>query len=1201
MIRLGNNLKRLFKSKVVVLLAIISFWTIGSKLQTVDAYSFGSVYQHYLLGTKSKTITDEAGDQKVVMNLGSLGSGGVSGEFSYDEIVNSADTDENKENAKKFVSMMATYSTFNYFSNKIEGFSSIIPYFGRALSGIVLLPLALMMDVLALIIPTLVGLIAKMNVIRLLATVIENQKFTSDLADVLGITPEMIAKWTGTFLGIAVGSILITFAAVFSADRSINQRNVSKLKGKLFSIVCLPLVIGITASFLDQMLDFSMSADSSSGSFSRYLIDNRSWAYNFNFAPNGNDSEDGGITATNAGSYVDLNFNPYQSKAEERIKKINAHSSLLNDDDLFSNSSLVLAYMSSASFSATDYINYKGSEASNRFYGSSEGGGSTIGSYYDYANRMNVVSGDDKTNKLVDVDHSYVPSSGKIRDNTDKMQEGGYSAAIDDYRSGDDLKVKPQIAWRDRYIYGAKNAGENIDKYYGVAPSLEQIENEVGTDGAGQYGIATQSMYLLLSTIFDETGGRYYIDAPARGAMATKASFDSNRSSYYVVSMVGEAYFTIFGLVSIPLIQLVVLMAVLTAVFSIGIIDMNLKPLSAWGKAFMIGDFEYSMAFIIYGLGIGGTILTLIIIPNLLGKAIRAIGGLITLPASFLNIKALSPQASLSLEGIKLIFTAAVAIFFAFLYLKSPTFRARLIDLFSMPWSYASAKGERLEMQASGGLSRRAKTERDRIRARNRLNTALDSANRTNSSSIGAIKNWFNDTVGGVKNDLGRNRPPSDDEGSSTDNYSVDNGTTTRTNSPEDIKRAGKQERIDNSLKEMDENKDVSPSIRTGVSDAEDYINEFYKEPTPESFSKAYTQLDLLQDQIESEDEIDEESLQNVLEAKEELTSLAKDYGVHGETSSSEVKKKTSTDPQANKKQDKEPDEENEGNKQEGNKEPSNPLNESKEGSKETSNSLSESDGSGSSDGSQKEPSHSTDDPTVPLAPVKEQETPIKENSSQNTETSQEIKTNTDRQQVSDKHEKVRLNQTDTTVVSSKEKDSTKVIHESETDRVEKNSEKTTEKTKGASTKKEFNNPKISVWNQSSSHSSHTTTTEAKDETNIQNKAETVKNQHDSYSTEYKNIGGNHSAQEFTRVEVQNLTNSLGKAAKNEHVYKVLNEINQSESPKDLASSIEKMKYSFRMLSQEERDGIDREEFSNSINGLIQKKKKTKKNKKRRK
>ncbi|MEY8307440.1 hypothetical protein AAK913_12560 [Enterococcus faecium] len=1192
MIKLRNNLKRLFKSKIVVLLAIISFWTIGSKLQTVDAYSFGSVYQHYLLGTKSKTITDEAGDQKVVMNLGSLGSGGVSGEFSYDEIVNSADTDENKEDAKKFVSMMATYSTFNYFSNKVEGFSAIIPYFGRALSGIVLLPLALMMDILALIIPTLVGLIAKMNVIRLLATVIENQKFTSDLADVLGITPEMIAKWTGTFLGIAVGSILITFAAVFSADRSINQRNVSKLKGKLFSIVCLPLVIGITASFLDQMIDFSMSADSSSGSFSRYLIDDRSWAYNFNFAPNGNDSEDGGITATNAGSYVDLNFNPYQSKAEARIKKINAHSSLMNDDDLFSNSSLVLAYMSSASFSATDYINYKGSEASNRFYGSSDGEGATIGSYYDYANKMNVVAGDNKTNKLVDVDHSYVPSKGNIRENnTDKMQEGGYSAAIDDYRSGDDLKVKPQIAWRDRYIYGVKNSGEHIDKFYGVSPSLEQIENEVGTDGAGQYGIATQSMYLLLSTIFDETGGRYYIDAPARGVMATKASFDSNRSSYYVVSMVGEAYFTIFGLVSIPLIQLVVLMAVLTAVFSIGIIDMNLKPLSAWSKAFMIGDFEYSMAFIIYGLGIGGTIITLVVIPNLLGKAIRAIGGLITLPASFLDITALSPQASLSLEGIKLIFTAAVAIFFAFLYWKSPTFRARLIDLFSMPWSYASAKGERLEMQASGGLSRRAKTERDRIRARNRLNTALDDANRTNSSSIGAVKNWFNDTVGGVRNDLGRNRPSNDDEVLSTDNQTVDNGTTTRTNSPEDIARAGKKERIGNSLKELAESKDVSPSVRAGVSDAEDYLNEFYKEPTPESFNKAYTQLDMLQDQIKSEDEIDEESLQNVLEAKEELTSLAKDYELHGEASSSDIKKKTSTstkDPQANKKQDKDLDEDNEANEN--------------EGDGQQNNSFHENTGSSKSDEIQKEPSYSTDEPTVLIAPGKGQENSIKENSSQNNETSREIEPSSEHQQVSDTHENVHLEQPKTTVVSSKEykSDSEKLIRESETERIEKNSGPPKENIVERRTKKEFNNPKISAWKQSDSRPSRTT--EVKNKTNIQKKTETVRNetirnQNDSYSTEYKDIGGNHSAQEFTRVEVQNLTNSLGKAAKNEHVDKVLNEINQSESPKDLASSIEKMKYSFKLLSQEERDGIDREEFSNSINGLIEKNKKVKKNK----
>ncbi|WP_222836504.1 hypothetical protein, partial [Lactiplantibacillus plantarum] len=66
--------------------------------------------------------------------------------------------------------------------------------------------------------------------------------------------------------------------------------------------------------------------------------------------------------------------------------------------------------------------------------------------------------------------------------------------------------------------------------------------------------------------MFGETGGKYYIDAPARGVMQVKATFDSNRSNYFVVSMVGNPFFTIFGLIAKPIVQLVVLCAVVFAV-----------------------------------------------------------------------------------------------------------------------------------------------------------------------------------------------------------------------------------------------------------------------------------------------------------------------------------------------------------------------------------------------------------------------------------------------------------------------------------------------------------------------------------------------------------------------------------------------------------------------------------------------------------
>lgn len=79
-----------------------------------------------------------------------------------------------------------------------------------------------------------------------------------------------------------------------------------------------------------------------------------------------------------------------------------------------------------------------------------------------------------------------------------------------------------------------------MDKYYNEPPSYEQMTNAVGTNNGKAF--SDQSMYLILSTMFDETGGKYYIDAPTRGALQAKAVFDSNRSNYYVVSMVGTPF-----------------------------------------------------------------------------------------------------------------------------------------------------------------------------------------------------------------------------------------------------------------------------------------------------------------------------------------------------------------------------------------------------------------------------------------------------------------------------------------------------------------------------------------------------------------------------------------------------------------------------------------------------------------------------------
>src|SRR5699024_10533212 len=524
----------------------------------------------------------------------------------------------------------------------------------------------------------------------------------------------------------------------------IDQRSYSKLKGRIFSIVALPLIVGIGAYFIDELVELTTDNDEPGGNFSRYLVDDRAWAYNFNFAPNGEDGEDGDIDPTNDNSYVDLKYNPYTGDGKKRIKQINSKSSLAKTEDgdnIFPNTALTISYGMSESFSAIDYINYKGTKASQSFYGRDDGDGESFGSYYDYANEMK--------EELVDVDNTYNPSNSIEKE---EAPEGGYVEAIDDYKNDDDKLIgTPQTAWRDRFIYGAKSSGENIDAYYGESPSIEQMENEVGKHEESAF--STQSMFLILSTMFNETGGKYSIDAPSRGVMQAKAAFDSNRSSYYVVSMVGNSFFTIFGLISRPIIQLVVMLATITAILSLGVIEMNTKPLMAWLKGITLGDMEYSKALIIYCVGIGGTILTLILIPAMIAGVLETVGKFVLLPGYFMDRDALSPQASLALHGTPLIFSAVVSLCFGFLYLKSPGFRKNLIELMTMPWAWAKSTGERIEFQASGGQGMRAKQENSKIASRSRFNQAVGEKIQ-NNTRYGKMKKWMTSAKDDVKRDF---------------------------------------------------------------------------------------------------------------------------------------------------------------------------------------------------------------------------------------------------------------------------------------------------------------------------------------------------------------------------------------------------------------------------------------------------------------
>lgn len=862
---------KILKSRITVLVTIFGIFACGSFVKPANAemvYEFSTAYQYYMLDNHAQDMSD-GGKTKKILSMGNFGSGGVSGTFSYDDIVNSAPNNSN-DIARQFSSMMATYSTFGYFTNKVQGFESISSNITRILVSVALAPFAILLDVFNMILPTLVKLVAKLNVITLLGSVITNLGYTSELANAIGISKDTIQTIFNSLMTFALVMILLAVAGMFiHGSKRIDQRQAHKLKGRLITLVCLPLVVGGSAYLVQTIGDLSSKAPALDSGFGRYMVDDRAWAYNVNFTPNGkNNSDTGGISTDGKNSYVDLNFDPYTDTGGKRIVDINTYSSLANtagdNHSLFSNTALDLAYGRGDSFTAQDYINYKGSRESQQLYGG--GDGVTYGSYYQYAQNMK--------DKLGKVDQGLNASTGY---NKDRSPDGPYKAALSDYydeKKG--LLVTPQTAWRDRFIYGAKTGGAAMDKYYNESPSQEMISNSVGK--AGGASLSDQSMYLVLSTIFDETGGRYYIDAPARGVLKTKASFDSNRSSYFVVSMVGNPILTMLNIMAKPLIQVVVLLAVLTAIFSIGLVEMNRKPLAAFLKGITIGDIEYAQAFIVYAVGLAGTMLLLIGFPNIVIGAINGAGNLVSGALRLGNITPQTPQSSIGFNGTLSLIKMVVAFVFTVLYIKSKSFRAAFIGLFTMPWSWASETGDRYERMANPLGSSISRKQKEALK-KNKINQGIDAANEATSlKNVGKLAlTAAGEAFPGISKLTKFAAPGLGDEPTESENDSgSDSGTVTDL---AQVKRSGMRDRVYQTVQGLQQDDTLPRGQQVQAMDTEKAFDDFNDERTPRNFQVADERLQRLQDSMVA-DGADPDQIQRVQDARNDLYNLGREYGV---------------------------------------------------------------------------------------------------------------------------------------------------------------------------------------------------------------------------------------------------------------------------------------------------------------------------------
>lgn len=881
--RVARKILKVLNSKALVLIATGLFLFGGistnKNLEAAQAtddssYTFGIAYQYYMLSNARDVIKDQAEKQDVAAGLGNIGSGGVAGSFSFSDIVNGAPTDENgnstKATAKKFAQTYATYAAFGYISNRVQGFNSIGPTATRIIVGLILTLPAILLDIMKLLEQAMVGLISKFNVITMLGNAFSDSQASSELATRLGITTQSIKDFMEVGMSVAVLIIAVTIVRMLISNKGVNQAAASKLKGRLITLIALPLVIIASSTLIQKTTEFAHENMNLGGGYARYLVDDRSWAFNFNFAPSGNSNSESDIGSSNG--YVDLNFDPYVKA--DRITEINRYSSL--NTAVMPNTSLILSYLKSESFSASDYINYKGSEESKSLYGSGATTVPTIGSYYDYANKLANMKNNDGLPRLIDNSKGYYGSTGnefKV-DNVNTVA-GPFEKAIDDYRHEKSMLASNSATWRDRYIYGTKTGGKHMDDYYNEFPSYEQIYTKVGATTAGTVP-SDSSMFLILSTQFDENGGKYYIQAPARGVSGKIAQFDSYRSDYYVVSMAGSAIFTPFALLAEPLITLVVLFATVEVIMTIGFLEMNLRPLRAFVKGIFIGDVEYPLAFGVYAIGISVTMIILWIMPWLLTTILSGIGSLVTtglmLPE---GLAPTSPQSSMALHGAKEIANGVFSFILLYLYLRNKKFRAALIGLIAMGWAWAEGMGDKLEGRAMGG-GKSGNGNKIGQKVISREEKAHHKAE--DLADAGAL------AAGGRYKDAWKkiSAPLHDDSEKSKDGTNSTNGQRgikPKVYSASEIKQMGEFDDLDNNLTKMQGDHNLDTRTAQDADVAQKALNKFRENPTQANFEEADEKFEILKEQMEDAGESPSD-IKKFEKSRTQLHDLGKDMNV---------------------------------------------------------------------------------------------------------------------------------------------------------------------------------------------------------------------------------------------------------------------------------------------------------------------------------
>lgn len=732
--------KKFLSSKLVVFIALLSLsvgaFTVVNR-PSADDINFSRVYQYYLLSNSngqdlSKASTEasqnggdsNSGGSSVGKKLvGLLGNGGNQGSFSYNDIIQGADS---KPDARKFSEIMATLSGYNYISVQNNGMSKILDICIHGLVGIPLVILGFFVDILSLFWTGIVNVIAQYNIFNLLGTAFGYSKTGDQMIKAMGMNSEDVKNWIS--MGLWIFTAVMIFTVVWALRRggtNVSERDKHKVIGRAIGLIGIPVVICMSCSVLSDITELSDNSNPSEDPvFASWLMDTESWAkkYNFDITVGGigkginsyfSNSNSGANGANGPhGNYVDPNFNPYDnSKPADKIGKELYQQGLDESKTKFPNSTIAMSYLLSQTFDSRDYLDYISS------------------------NDINNLVSSFPNSKLYDFDKSYDNNGNEQKD---WPAPSGIKKAKDDYYMGDlkkdpKYKATPIQTWEDRYIFGAKNTG-NLAKYYKEQPSMEQVYSSRGGAGSNSDDRLTdESTFLALNTSFDTEGGDFSIDGPTYGAYATISKFDSNRYAYYKYSMVGNPLFTIPAMTVNGLLSLLVGLAVISALWSVGIIDMNLRPLRSWIKSISFGDIEYAEATMVYALGIAATALTVTLVPSVLVNVFTAIanmlGSLLTGNPANANSGGTTVVAS-EMIGTSYWVGFAFAVFgLVAYYYNWNGFRDKLVNLLLIPWDWAKGKGTELEAAAgretNSALSRGRQATKDQLQRKRDLKNNL--------------------------------------------------------------------------------------------------------------------------------------------------------------------------------------------------------------------------------------------------------------------------------------------------------------------------------------------------------------------------------------------------------------------------------------------------------------------------------------------